>query len=526
MMSKFQLRPSNLKSSGFTIYEATSDSESYFAYFYTGMYDQAFRSQDLEPKSEYLREPKMITNRGSKYVFFKYFGSFRLADISKKLVEAEVINILGQLIQAIFILHKNKLMGRCFNIYNILVTNIQKGSFCIKLMDFGFGCPLEYQPLDGELNCYDYQFDLFLIGRILFFLLTNQDIPQHDCYKSMWPETQKYIENSSYSKTLQELCKNLISPSQQNRYCFSNFMTDFLGLKGKQQQSIIEIKKFYSEDQETLSSINQEIKKRDDNSQVVDIAPPLILDESLNNLIFFFKPELNPIHKYLNFRLFNFTIIDQAIENIKHKFITSVHISVPLSIFVLEKIKCIFFQKIFLMFENNQFPKFNAKEIDDVIKSSQYKTCFDLLKNLKYLQLQFMPNYLENLYKSMQIYYPDYQNHLMYQEIKRFLSKDNFNLDFDEVKNYYRLPLNNLLKQIENLEENKSNRQFRLLIFMCILINKIGNISNLNKHYQTIIKSQQLKEINSPLQVNDFLAKANIEELDEQFDELRHIYFS
>ncbi|CAK77429.1 unnamed protein product (macronuclear) [Paramecium tetraurelia] len=525
MMSKFQFRSSNLKSSGFTIYEATSSSESYFAYFYTGTYDQAFRSQDLEPRSEYLREPLMITNPGSKYIFFKYFGSFRLADISKKLLEAEVINILGQLISAIYNLHKSKLMGRCFNIYNILVTNIQKGSFCIKLMDFGFGCPLEYQPLDGELNCYDYQFDLFLIGRILYFLLTNQDIPEHGSFKSMWPETQKKIETSSYSKTLQELCKNLISPSQQNRYCFANFMTDFLGLKGKQQQ-FTEIKKFYSEDQETLSSINQEIKKRDDNSQVVDIAPPILLDESLNNLIFFFKPELNSIHKYLNFRLFNFTIIDQAIENVKLKFISSDHISVPLSIFVLEKIKCIFFQKIFLMFESQQFLKFNIKEIENLIKSQQYQACFELLKNLKYLQQQFMPNYLDNLYKSLQIYYPDYQNHLMYQEIKKFISIDNFNLNFDDVKNYYRLPLNNLLKQIENLEENKSNRQFRLLIFMCILINKIGDVSNLNKHYQTIIKSQQLKEINSPLQVNDFLARANIEELDEQFDELRKIYFS
>ncbi|CAD8071564.1 unnamed protein product [Paramecium primaurelia] len=525
MLSKFQLRPSTLKSSGLTIYEATSNSESYFAYFYKTTYDQAYRQLDLEPKSEFLREPMKITNPGSKYVFFKYFGNFRLADITKKLVEVEIINILSQLIQAIYALHRCKLMGRCFNIYNILITNISKGNFCIKLMDFGFGCPLEYQPLQKSPN-YDYQFDLFLIGRILFFLLTNQDIPEYDIYESMWAETQKKIDNSSYSKKLQGLCKNLISPTIQYRYCYENFISDFLLLKEKQQQ-FIQIKKFYSESQETFSSINMEIKKRDENSQVVDnIAPPYLSDQSLNNIIFFFKPEKNQIHKYLNFKLFNFTIINQAIENIKLKFLSSDHISVPLSIFVLEKIKCIFFQKIFAMYEKKQFTNFNNEEINNFVTSSQYQNCYILLKNLTYLQEQLMPNYLDNLFKSLQSNYPDYQNHLLYQDIKIFLSIDDFQQSFDEIKNFYRLPLNNLLKKIEHLDENKSNRQFRLVIFMCILINKIGHSKNLNKHYKTIMKSSQLQEIDSPLQVNDFLVKANIEELNEQFEELRILYFS
>lgn len=39
------------------------------------------------------------------------------------------------------------------------------------------------------------------------------------------------------------------------------------------------------------------------------------------------------------------------------------------------------------MFENKKFAKFNNKEIDDLISSSQYQECYVLLKNLKYLQL-------------------------------------------------------------------------------------------------------------------------------------------
>ncbi|CAD8078702.1 unnamed protein product [Paramecium sonneborni] len=526
-MLEFQLRPSNLKSSGFKIYEASNNLEvQYFAYYYTQAYNEAYRQLDLQPISEFLREPINISNTASRYVFFKYCGSFRLADITKKLIETEIINILGQLIQAIYALNKCKLMGRCFNIYNILVTNIQKGKFCIKLMDFGFGPPLDYQPITSYLNngYYDYQFDLFLIGRILFFLLTNKDIPDHEEHVQMWNETINNINRSSYSKNLQDICKKLISPNQQIGYNFLNLVSDVLKLT-EHEFKFDQIQQFYSQNQDIFLEINQEIQRRDKIILIIPkLIPPILPEQSLDRiLIFGFEPESIEIHKYLNFKLFNITIIKYAIENIKLKFNPSDHISVPLSLFVLEKMKCIILCKLCLMFENKNFEIFSTQVIQDFIQSSQYKNCLAKLKELKYLQIQEMSTHLETLYKTLQANFPDYQNNLIYKDTYKFLSKDNFISKFEEIKSQYRLPLNNLITKIENLDEDKSNRQFRLEVLMSILINKIGEIKN--THYRTIMKSQQINEINSLLQVNDFLFKANIQELDEQYDELRSLYF-
>lgn len=45
-------------------------------------------------------------------------------------------------------------------------------------MDFGFGSPLLFRPVESIENSisYDLRLDLFLLGRVIYFLCTGDDI--------------------------------------------------------------------------------------------------------------------------------------------------------------------------------------------------------------------------------------------------------------------------------------------------------------------------------------------------------------
>ena len=90
-----------------------------------------------------MRSLSTKSTEGSKYQFYEHYGRLLLADL-KKLTEKDIFKILEQLLVAIYNLHCQNTMGRCFDIENVIITMNND----IMLMDFGFGSPLKYKPIE------------------------------------------------------------------------------------------------------------------------------------------------------------------------------------------------------------------------------------------------------------------------------------------------------------------------------------------------------------------------------------------
>ena len=70
-------------------------------------------------------------------------------------------------------LHRNKSIGRCFNVHNILVTNKEN----IILMEFGYYPDLNFVlPEFERLKKYNYEADIFLLGLIIYYLMVGSEL--------------------------------------------------------------------------------------------------------------------------------------------------------------------------------------------------------------------------------------------------------------------------------------------------------------------------------------------------------------
>lgn len=61
---------------------------------------------------------------------------------------------------------------------------------------------------------------------------------------------------------------------------------------------------------------------------------------------------------------------------------------------------------------------------------------------------------------------------------------------------------------------------------MCLLINKIMRVDLLDLHFQTIKKFHLIEKIDSPIQIDLFIHKADFEQHNNLYNELKAIHFN
>ncbi|CAD8174811.1 unnamed protein product [Paramecium pentaurelia] len=608
-----------IQSKAFQIYLINIQDKTYFGYFPKQEYQNnnhlnEFIAGDMQPQNDikYLRKYNKTASQG--FFAFETYKDYILLSELKQLQEQVILKIFQDLLIALFTIHQKGLLGRCFNVNNILLVENQHSV----MMEYGFYPDLEYQVPEMIYNqIYNEKIDIFLLGRVLYYLMVGNELPkfQMSNLSEISSDINLSIAQTNYSEGLKKLVISMLSIDVNKRIDYLQLLSKFKNnqfyslqeqfykqntlknitsklidkrekntsckLEESQpfeiQQTTI-IKKIF-EEQQIISSqpLIQEKNNYDDSSEPINqnissLYPPEFespvkytqlnqnqiiskvsetqtqikttfyteetkIKSSLleNDLLLSVLPFLNSdrpqdylIWNQIYFYLYRFSLMTKLIDELQQYLQKANNNLISIAIYGTKKAQLILKKEYQFALEQcqnlyyipeNEWQKFT--QCSEEYKKMVGKMKLDIDVNQKML--------LQKDYLQLKKILDQHKNEGVLKELYKFIEKyleDNNELNsFEDIKRSYRYILTNTLSLFES-QEDKNNPYIRLLILMCILINRICDVQHIPQHFNTICQFQKIDSISSIVQIEQFLKRGTSKEFIQQFEELKQTYFS
>ncbi|CAK65154.1 unnamed protein product (macronuclear) [Paramecium tetraurelia] len=272
--------PSRIKSCTFDIREVSIQGQKYFAYYKKNTMNQdldEYLALDLNlvHNCKYLRNYKRSAD-GHNYKAFEYPGEYKLLRDLIKPKEETILNIVSDLVSALMILHSNSLLGRCFNIDNIILIN----GTTPMLMEFGYYPKMDYkvpeQVISTQLN---EKVDLFLLGRVIYYLTVGKELPNYTLnnFGENEDKINLAIAETNYSQKLKIFIQGLLQKNRSQR-------TDYLKLVQMfdTPNSSILLSFYQNEFQNCNIIINEQLQARQNQDVEIEEIVPFIIVPIIN----------------------------------------------------------------------------------------------------------------------------------------------------------------------------------------------------------------------------------------------------
>ncbi|CAD8086369.1 unnamed protein product [Paramecium sonneborni] len=608
-----------IQSTAFNIYLVNIKDKTYFGYIpkqgnLNISQSNEFLAGDLQVQNDikYLRKYNKTISQS--FYAFESYKEYTLLSELKQLPEQVILKICQDLLIGLFTLHQKGLLGRCFNVNNILLVENQH---CV-MMEYGFYPDLEFQVPEIVYNqTYTEKVDIFLLGRVLFYLMVGNDLPKFNLsnLSEVSSDINLSIAQTSYSEGLKKLVISMLSIDLNKRIDYSQLFNKFKNnqyyhhqeqfykqniLKNTVQKIIDKREKNSNNKLEETSNFDiiqtQQIKKIFEESVPITSQPLVIEKNSYidlsqgnsQNMSSLYPPESDCNYKAFNliqnqivsnvqqdlnqtktqydteekkikssllendlllsvlpflnsdrpqdfliwnqiyFYLYRFSLMTRLIEELQQSQQKNNNYLLNIAIYGMKKAQIILKREYQVMLEQCQ-NVYNIPEqewLKFIQSSEEYKKMigkmkFDLEVNQKML--------VQKDYIQLKKVLEQNKNDGLFKELYKFIEKyldDNSEIsNFEEIKRSYRYILTNTLSLFDN-QEDKNISYIRLLILMCILINRICDVQSIPHHFKTICQFQKTDSISSIVQIEQFLKRGTSKEFIEQFDELKQTYFS
>ncbi|CAD8084499.1 unnamed protein product [Paramecium sonneborni] len=550
ILSKDFIKSQNLtriQSTAFHIYLVNNKDKTYFGYIQKQIYKNnqqlnEFKAGNLQLQNDikYIRKFNKPVSQG--FYAFESYQQYKLLSELKYFGEQVILKICQDLLIALFAIHQKGLLGRCFNVHNILLVENQ---YCV-MMEFGFYPDLEFQVPEMVYNqIYNEKVDIFLLGRVIFFLMIGNDLPKFNMnnLSEVQSDINLSIAQTSYSEGLKKLF------NKQN--ILMGTTTKLIHKREKNSNNYLE--------ESTAFDIKQTLiikKMFEESLPLIQFSFPIIQEEksSLNNssqgtsqnMSSLYPPELESSAKYTQLQQDQIVSICNADQNqiqtqqktqedkiksslLENDLLLSIlpflnsdrpddfliwnqiyfylqlqlhfqkqnNYLIFIAIYGLKKAQIILKREYQIILEQNQ-NVYNVpyqEWLQFIACSEEYKRMItniklDIESNQKILfqkdQIQLKKILEQN------------KNEQFLQDLLQYIGKyldDNFDIsNFEEIKRSYRYILTNNLSQFDN-QEDKNYSYIRLIILMCILINRIFDvqyiINKFNSADRTIHKERE-----------------------------------
>ncbi|CAD8077756.1 unnamed protein product [Paramecium primaurelia] len=610
-----------IQSTAFKIYLVKIQDKTYFCYFpkqecQNRNHINEFLTNDMQQQNEikYLRKLNKIGSQS--FYAFESYKVYNLLSELKQLQEQVILKIFQDLLMALYTIHQKGLLGRCFNVHNILIVENQYSV----MMEYGFYPDLEYEVPELIYNqIYNEKIDIFLLGRVIFYLMVGNDLPKYNMknLNEVSSDINLSIAQTNYSESLKKLVIQMLTIDVNKRIDYLQLFSKF-----KNNQFYSHQEQFYK--QNTLKSITQKIiEKREKKSNInldestafeiqqtsnftkmikdsqIKTSQNLLSDKSTIdssqtdclNLILFDPPESEDYQNYkslnqdqiiskvnyqpqtqtlsktkydteeikinnspfendillsvlpflnsdrpqdqyiwnqIYFQLYRFSLMTKLIEELESHLQQCNKYLIVIAIYGMKKAQIILKKEYQISLEQcknlysiptQEWERFTLHSAEYKRMISKIKFDIDvnqrLLLQKDYIQLQKIldQNKNEGVLKDL------------YKFIENYLNDNKEINNFDDIKRSYRYILTNTLSFFETQDDN-NYPYVKLLIMMCILINRICDIQSIPLHFKTICKFLNINQINSIVQIEQFLKKAKKQEYAELFEELKQCYFS
>ncbi len=184
-------------------------------------------------------------HEGIHYIIMEYISGeslYKIIKSGKKITEQAVIEVFEQVCRALDYIHKQNIIHRDLKPGNIMVYANDKGSYCVKVIDFGMALIKEFTAVrDAEeiagTFCYmspehfrvinrsvDERSDLYSLGIILYQLLTGvlpfegKNISSIIHQQIAMPPPSPSMHNQNIPETLEKIILKLLEKEPDKRY--------------------------------------------------------------------------------------------------------------------------------------------------------------------------------------------------------------------------------------------------------------------------------------------------------------------
>ncbi|CAD8104732.1 unnamed protein product [Paramecium primaurelia] len=270
---------SRIKSMAFDIREVSNQGQKYFAYYKKNTMKKELEKyliQDLNftHNCKNLRKYKKSAD-SHNYKAFEYEGEYKILRDLIKPKEETILKIISDIVSALMILHSNQIIGRCFNIDNIILVN----GYTPVLMEFGYYPKMDYivpeQLYNTQLN---EKIDIFLLGRVIYYLTVGKELPIYNLnnFGELEEKINMAIAETNYTQNLKLFMQGLL---QKNR----NSRIDYIKIAQKFDSKLLN---FYQNQFQRFSIIISEtIKARQEYDIEIQESAPFFINNTHNNII-------------------------------------------------------------------------------------------------------------------------------------------------------------------------------------------------------------------------------------------------
>ncbi|CAK56697.1 unnamed protein product (macronuclear) [Paramecium tetraurelia] len=265
----------SIQSTAFLIYLVKIQDKSYFGYILKQEYQNKYHLDefiaiDMQQQNEikYIRKLNKKVRQG--FYTFETYNQYTLLSELKQLQEQVILKICQDILMALFALHQKGILGRCFNVNNILFIENQHSV----LMEYGFYPDLEFQVPEMIYNqAYNEKIDIFLLGRVLFYLMVGKDLPQFNMKNLNEASTDinLAIASTKYSDGLKNLVISMLSIDVNKRIEYVQLFAKF---KNNQLYSLQE--QFYK--QNTFKNLTKNIIEKREYDDIIKFEEPEIFE--------------------------------------------------------------------------------------------------------------------------------------------------------------------------------------------------------------------------------------------------------
>ncbi|CAD8125920.1 unnamed protein product [Paramecium sonneborni] len=516
------------------------------------IYEQLYQSFQIEKNvtGEYLRDP-CLKEYDQIYQFSKPKGTTLDYWIRQKIVlsEQEITSLFNQLLLALYEIHKQGVLGRCFSIFNIYYDSNK-----ITLSNFGYYSDLQLKPPEFlKQGTYSIGIDMWLLGCLIYQLSTNEILQNFNSYEE-YNQFYQRIDKKKLPKSLVSLVLKMLNPQDCNRLRFgelhsiykcvneNNYLRQYyksqcnlftiLHLIREREQFNVEwaiVKEFNGK-----SSISV-VKHLNPISANIDTIDP---DPDPNFMILYNKSELEKqlypkIWKEMHFQYFKFHLMENAIKCMRlmfqMPFIIWGQYALQTMLIIIKKQFLKEIQQSINIFHVQQFEwdQFlaNSKQLKQHLNEINYSLQFDTLQHEK-LSSQIKQNQLGLSIFETQLQ-KELQHHGFFQDTSEYDQFEQFRIPYRRCLQFCYYELEQMIEDERESQDLKFFARLKLYLIICMTVNRIfdENKQSRTKTFNTLKLQYQLDDINTPNHIAQFLIEAPTELLQAQTDQIHNLFF-
>ncbi|CAD8127724.1 unnamed protein product [Paramecium sonneborni] len=517
------------------------------------IYEQLYQFFQKEKNitGEYLRGP-CLKEEDQIYQFLKPKGTTLEYFILQKIIlsEEEITSLFNQLILALYEIHKQGVLGRCFSIYNIYYDRIK-----ITLSNFGYYSDLQLKPPEFlKYKTYSLGIDMWLLGCIIYQLSTKEILQNFNSYEE-YNQFYKRIDKKKLPKSLVSILLKMLNPQDSNRLRFGELHSIYKCVNENNQ-----IRQYYKSQFHLFKTLNL-IREREEfnvewaivkefngkssislvknfnsmpNNTLIQFEP----DPDPNFMLFYNKSELEKvlypvIWKEMHFHYFRFYIMENTIKCMKMMFqmpfIIWGQFALQTMLIIIKKQFLKEIQQSINIFhvQQAQWDQFlaNSKQLKQHLNEINYTLQTDI-QQLNKIKIQFQSNQLGLSIFESQLF-RELELHRFFQDTSEFDQFEQFRIPYRQCLQFCYYELEQMIEDERESQDLKFFARLRLQMIICMTINKIFNENQQlrTKTFNVLKLQYQLDDISTPNHIAQFLIEASTEFLEAQTDQIHSLFF-